>query len=332
MCIPSQTPDAGIAGLSWVARVLPRLGAVCRVGLFIFASLHATVALSTSAGDEERQFLRHAAHGQLENVFLMRLFKGYVAFPRTSVLVETFSQAGTIIEVRLAGYEPGFAYVGVFALGSDGKRRSLSSSQTLPEGPSRIEERGNLTIEYFTQPRPSVLVHDKSHYLLLTGSAAVLSNELVEASVALSGPPDVFSKDWKDNLAWIDLPAWGDTPPAKPTAQRSEGALACARRFDSTGAISDTQQRSWTIYNPHAPDSAENTFVKIGLMSDDRVVAINGSPIHHPDDWLHALLTAATGVHTTVTVKRAGGKQITTVVMNAAAINALIGHCIGEKH
>lgn len=145
----------------------------------------------------EEEFLREAARGHLQNVFLLRIFKGYVAFPRTAIVEQTSGPGAVTIEVAVDGDARGWALVGSYALTKDGRKVDVVHSRTLPARPRRVEARGRLTIEYFGTAE--VLVHDSSDYVLLTGVATALTEEFVETSVALSGPPDIFSKAWRSD-------------------------------------------------------------------------------------------------------------------------------------
>ena len=127
-----------------------------------------TASLASQPGPVElaRGYLQEAASGDLRNVILVRWMNGYV---RTT-----------------------------YILSLPGSHRDLS------EVIDRTEHRGNLTIEYSTVPGlpgmsvvPSVLIYDRSDYIQLTGAATSFSNEFVKAFVALSGPPDITSSDWK---------------------------------------------------------------------------------------------------------------------------------------
>ncbi len=180
------------------------------------------LALASSAqagqpGDLERRYLREAAHGNLEHVLLFRHLFGYVALPRTFVMLERSSPDDVVFFVEphkdSTLKDSGTVIPGVYLLGKDGLRKDVDTQHVLPSKSVHTERRGDLTIDYFHAegdwPTDTVMISNRIYYLLLTGSATGLVNELVMASVALSGPPDVLSPGWHKLAKWNDLPPWG---------------------------------------------------------------------------------------------------------------------------
>jgi hypothetical protein len=161
----------------------------------------------------EIDYLNDASRGNLGNVFLLKSLEGFVAFPRTSIVENMEGPGALMIDVKVTGYRDGWAYLGSYVETEDRHRMDILHSRRLPSNPASIQTRGHLTVEYFGDQKTgsTVLIHGKSSYVLLTGSAVLLTNGLVRASVALSGPPDVFSTGWQASSEWKDLPSWGES-------------------------------------------------------------------------------------------------------------------------
>ncbi len=191
-------------------------------GRFIILTL-ACVSLTAigrtgQPGDLERQYLREAARGRLEHVFLFRHLFGYVALPRTFVMLERSSPDDVVFFVEpnkdATLKESGTVIPGVYLQSKDGSRKDVDTQHVLPSNPAHSEMRGQLTVDYFHAqgdwPSDTVMITNHIYYLLLTGSATSLANDLVRTIVALSGPPDVLSPGWhRPAEKWQDLPAWG---------------------------------------------------------------------------------------------------------------------------
>jgi hypothetical protein len=172
-------------------------------------------------GDLERRYLREAAQGHLEHVLLFQHLFGYVALPRTFVMLERSSPDDVVFFVEphkdSTLKETGTVIPGVFVLGKDGLRKDVDTEHVLPSKPARTEHRGALTVDYFHPegewPSDTVMISNRIYYLLLTGSATTLVNDMLRAIVALSGPPDILSAGWHPLVKWQDLPAWDGAPP-----------------------------------------------------------------------------------------------------------------------
>jgi hypothetical protein len=168
-------------------------------------------------GDLERRYLREAARGNLEHVFLFRHLYGYVAMPRTFVMLERSSPDDVVFFVEphkdATLKDTGTVIPGVFLLGKDGLRKDVDTEHVLPSKPAHSERRGDLKIDYFYAegdwPSDTVMITNRIYYLLLTGSATALANDMVRTIVALSGPPDILSPGWHRLKKWQDLPPWG---------------------------------------------------------------------------------------------------------------------------
>ncbi len=66
------------------------------------------------------------------------------------------------------------------------------------------------------------MITNQIYYLLLTGSATSLLNDMVRTVVALSGPPDVLSPGWHGLEKWEDLPPWGTPAVSDPVANEAQ--------------------------------------------------------------------------------------------------------------
>lgn len=182
-------------------------------------------------GNLERRYLREAAQGNLEHVLLFRHLFGYVALPRTFVMLERSSPDDVVFFVEphkdSTIKESGTVIPGVFLLGKDGLRKDVDTEHVLPSKPARTEHRGTFTVDYFHAedewPTDTVMISNRIYYLLLTGSATGLANDMLRAIVSLSGPPDILSAGWHPLTKWEDLPSWGGalTKPhgTEPTTQ-----------------------------------------------------------------------------------------------------------------
>ena len=200
------TPGTRHLSTRWTVRLLQLIWLTCTC-----------VAQAGQPGDLERQYLREAAHGNLEHVFLFRHLYGYVALPRTFVMLERSSPDDVVFFVDphkdATLKNSGTVIPGVFLASKDGKRKDVDTQHVLPSTAVHTERRGDLTIEWFHAegdwPSDTVMVTNRIYYLLLTGSAIGLLNNMVETIVALSGPPDVLSPGWHRLASWVDLPVSG---------------------------------------------------------------------------------------------------------------------------
>jgi hypothetical protein len=186
----------------------------------------ASLVQAAQPGDLERQYLREAAQGNLEHVFLFRHLYGYVALPRTFVMLERSSPDDVVFFVEphkdATLKDTGMVIPGVYLLGKDGLRKDVDTQHVLPSKPAHSEQRGAVTVDYFHAegdwPSDTVMITNQIYYLLLTGSATSLLNDMVRTVVALSGPPDVLSPGWHGLEKWQDLPAWGGATVPAPVA------------------------------------------------------------------------------------------------------------------
>jgi hypothetical protein len=194
-----------------------RVTTKCRARLWLLLCLAMTpLAQAGRPGDLEKQYLREAARGNLEHVFLFRHLFGYVALPRTFVMLERSSPDDVVFFVEphkdATLKESGTVIPGVYLRGKDGLRKDVDTQHVLPSAPLRSEHRGGVTIDYFHAegdwPSDTVMITNGIYYLLLTGSATTLANDMVRAIVALSGPPDVLTPGWHRLEKWEDLPPW----------------------------------------------------------------------------------------------------------------------------
>lgn len=196
----------------------------CRLVLLCGLAL-ALVCQGGQPGDLERQYLREAAQGNLEHVLLFRHLYGYVALPRTFVMLERSSPDDVIFFVDphkdATLKQTGTVIPGVFLAGKDGLRKDADTKHLLPSKPTHTERRGDLAVDYFHAegdwPEDTVMITNQIYYLLLTGSATALTNELVRTIVALSGPPDILSPGWHALATWEDLPPWGTVEARSPS-------------------------------------------------------------------------------------------------------------------
>jgi len=151
-----------------------------------------------------------------------------------------------------------------------------------------------------------------------------LANYFVEASVSLSGPPSIFSKAWRKPPRWVDLPFAG--PPSVPAVlQGPDEGMRCAVEVSNTGAETRGGGTTWQIFNPYNPTDPENTFVRLGLDSSDKVIAIDGKPITNTKDWLSALVAGHGGKRVVFAVLRAG--QQFDVPLDKKKLDSLFEEC-----
>jgi hypothetical protein len=196
-----------------------RFGLTTLIGLILTSLIQAG-----QPGDLEKQYLREASRGNLEHVFLFRHLYGYVALPRSFVMMERSSPDDVVFFVEphkdSTLKEPGTVIPGVYLMGKDGLRKDVDTQHVLPSKPAHTEVRGDLTVDYFHAegdwPSDTVMITNRIYYLVLTGSATTLANDMVRAIVALSGPPDILAPGWHRLEKWQDLPPWGSGAMARP--------------------------------------------------------------------------------------------------------------------
>ena len=196
--------------------------------LALLALVLSPISLAAAPGELERQYLQEAAHGNLEHVLLFRHLYGYVALPRTFVMLERSSPDDVVFFVEphkdATFKETGTVIPGVYLQHKDGVRRDVDTQHLLPSKSLHSEHRGDLTIDYFEAeadwPARSIMISSGVYYLLLTGSAAGLINDMTRTIIALSGPPDILSAGWREPEKWQELPSWDEAvkpPPAAAT-------------------------------------------------------------------------------------------------------------------
>ena len=110
----------------------------------------------------------------------------------------------------------------MFVLVKDALRKDVDTEHVLPSKPVHTERRGDFTVDYFHPeddwPSDTVMITNRIYYLLLTGSATGLANDMLQAIVALSGPPDILSPGWHRPAKWDDLPPWDSATAKLPVA------------------------------------------------------------------------------------------------------------------
>ena len=163
------------------------------------------------------KYLVEASRGNLEHVYLVELFGGYVPIPRTFDMSTVFGeQADTSLWVNLH-LDPSMKSRGSITYGirvgdSAHGWQDAMTHRRLPTMPAITRSRGSLTIDYFKEqsdwPQRSIVISNKTYYMHLTGSAVGLANDLVRAYVAVNGPPDVFATGWQPVEHWESLPVW----------------------------------------------------------------------------------------------------------------------------
>ena len=194
------------------------------VALLLVGVAFTSLARASHPGDLEKHYLREAAQGHLEHVILFRHLYGYVALPRTFVMLERSTPDDVVFFVEphkdATLKDTGTVIPGVFHLGKDGLRKDVDTQHVLPSKPVHTERRGDLTVDYFHAeggwPADTVMITNQIYYLLLTGSATALANDMVKTIVALSGPPDILSPGWHGLAKWEDLPPWDSARPNSP--------------------------------------------------------------------------------------------------------------------
>ncbi len=276
--------------------------------------LAATVALWSVAhaqhpGDSEKRALREAAKGHLENVFVVRALGGYVAFPRTFVMLGFHGGTNVRLLVDLhsdASLDTsGFVIAGQMVTSKDGTRRDTVSGTALPTAPTRIENRGVARVEYFEPESdsayPKVLISAAPSYLLLTGSATVVAPDLIATYLALTGPPDVFARH------------------SKPTELEP-----CDSRIVEFDRVMWTEgNRQWMLRVRAGEDL--DAFRQTGFRAGDLVIAVDGRPIGPEDDLRRLLREVAKGREATFSIRR--GETRTDLTLQPASARRALAQC-----
>jgi hypothetical protein len=287
-------------------------------------------AYAGQPGDAERQFLREAARGNLQNVFLIQMFGSFVAFPRTFVQLGVDENSHFLVGLHTDASikTMGQVTLGLFAKTRDGNRKDVQRGTELPSQPTRTEQRGKLSVEYFdltgNAQSGTVLIRDNVYYILLTGSAVDLADDLVATQLALAGPPDIFSGSWKNAARESDL-----------HASRAAESSTNPNEWDDRGSCDARVFRALQVYSSGAKlqimirvrsGADMQSFQQTGFASDDLIVAIEGRPVT-PEDDLHRWLREAAHGRSIVFSVRRGGSTMDVVLQPENARRAL-GECL----
>jgi len=165
-------------------------------------------------GDNERQALREAAQGNLEGVFMVYYFGGFVAIPKSFVLMDLGSEhAHPHFDVsqnpKSSIRSGGFIEFGNFLRRRDGAIVEMDSGVVLTARPMRELQRGKFTVilagNGSSGTIQKVQITEGAQYIELVGGAVTIANEFVEAYESLSGPPQVFSSSWSPHVNPLPL-------------------------------------------------------------------------------------------------------------------------------
>lgn len=282
------------------------------------------IASSTQAaevGQPEKQWLHDAARGNYQNVFLVRMFDSFVAFPRTFVQAGVGPRSKFLVDMLPdASLDGGEVRLGTFRISNAGKRMDYQTATELPAQPSRTEQRGKLTIEYFDPGSDGAaamaLIRDDAYYIWLFGSAVVLTEDLVNTEIALAGPPDkIMSR----------LAQASDTSPSGRNARALDDQAACdANTFRASSVVSTTAGHTQILIRVQSGAHPE-AFQQTGFVADDLIVAIDGRPVRLEDDLHRLMRDAARGQPIKFTVKR--GTSSVDIAMPAATARRALGDC-----
>lgn len=252
----------------------------------------------------EQQYLHEATRGDLEHVFLVRMFGGYLALPRTFIVGYTGSSKLRFISDlhKDATLTQSAVDAGILMMTSTGQLMDASTHESLPSNPLRTERRGRLTIELFSptpgRSTPLAIIRDESQYLRLYGSAVVLADDLVAAYEALTGPPSIAVK----NLV----------------SECQSGALTFVIESTSRDGATLVGFRVQPGYDLHA-------FQLTGFLPNDFVVGVNNEPLGG-EDLYQLLRDIMKGRSSILSVER-GGKLV-ELRLTAAAARAALGKCL----
>ena len=165
-------------------------------------------------GDNERQALREAAQGNLEGVLIVYYFGGFVAIPKSFVLMDLGSEhAHPHFDVsqnpKSSIRSGGYIEFGAFFRRGDGAIVEMDSGVVLAARPMRELQHGNFTVilagNGSSAPIHRVLITEGAQYIELVGGAVTIANEFVEAYESLSGPPRAFSSNWTPHVNQLSL-------------------------------------------------------------------------------------------------------------------------------
>jgi hypothetical protein len=235
-------------------------------------------------GDVEKRYLREAAQGHLENVYMVQMFDGFMAFPRTFVLTSIARDNLSL----LTALHPdgslnslGSVDSGLILNGPNGTRLDLRTQVSLPSNPVRTERHGALKVEYFEPSRfvrlPKVLITDSSRYLELTGSATIVARELVETYLALTGPPDIFDRRTGQNSKGAGSTS-SNSDRATERAPVAEGPPLCDAVVHSAHVyVAEENRLMIRIF----PGSDPNVFRQVGFSTRSRAYLQLPRHSHH---------------------------------------------------
>jgi len=156
----------------------------------------------------------------------------------------------------------------------------------LPYNPQRTESRGGLRIDYFPsspeRPIPAALITNDVQFLLLTGSATLVANDLVDTYISLTGPPDILQR-LRGNATNQAVPCGSDV-----------------LRFDRGSSASGAGVRRFLLVHPGADSAA---FKRTGFLPGDVITAVNGRPVAN-EDLFDLLRQASAGRQITLSIER----------------------------
>lgn len=243
------------------------------------------LAPGSEDGALEKQFLREAVQGHFENVFLMHLFSGYLALPRTFV--------GTADHAANLTFDTGFGgqvTAGYFHDNTDGTRRDGRTGADMPVAPARVAQHDRLKVEYFASESaskfPVVMIHTFREYLLLKGPAALLADDVVATFPAVTKR---IEDEQKRRIA------------------AEQGPPSCESRVVAVSlAVIGQPLKQWLRVYPGTDTAAWRL---TGFAAGDVISAINGREVAIGDTNIDsALHDAAEGKAVTFSIRRAAAR------------------------
>jgi hypothetical protein len=278
-------------------------------------------------GELKSQQLRAAAQGNFENVFVVHALRGYFALPRNFVVLNLEAPPEAVIaDLDLGNASPttgGRIYIGGFASMKASTGRDVYAFHKLPAAPSRTERSNGVTVDYFMMPRgqqqQAVMIHDRDRYFLMMGSVVAVAAEILDTYVALTGPPDIFSPEWRNSVKHIGIPARNARPAADPL-RNSKVTYACeARIVKYESATINSSGTKWLVEISSGLD--RETFRRLGLLDGDVVVGIDGAALSTEDAVYRGLRRAVEGQGVVFSINRRG--IVVSVVLDDSAIRLL---------
>ena len=277
--------------------------------MILLVLFSAGTARAQTPGDLERHTLQDAANGRLDGVFIVRALGGYVALPRTFVMLGVNGSSSIQFLVAMhpdsSLMDSGHAAFGLMNVSKAGVRNDVASGVQLPTHPDKVESRAAATVETFNADGgdryAKVLLYVDHEYLLLTGSASLVADDIVKTYMALTGPPDFIAKYETVNT----------TSRTEAQSSECEAATIIAHNMFST-----TDKYPWKLRVRSGPDS--DGFKALGLSSDDMIVEVNGRPLEPNDTLLQMLRDAASGRFTHLSLIRSGTLVAVQLPQNAS--------------